>query len=153
MEAALLGAPMVVIYRVKASTAAIVKHLIRTPFIGMVNLIAGREVAPELIQDGSLPKLSNRTSDRYSIRPKHERKQWQACRSEGETRAGRRDRACCGHFCGDVVTFLAGATSGVESVSEGDRDSRRLKRYLFLLKFSRTIHRLPARISQFSRRL
>jgi lipid-A-disaccharide synthase len=51
VEAALLGTPMVVIYRVSPITAGILKHMIRTPFIGMVNLIAGRQVAPELIQD------------------------------------------------------------------------------------------------------
>jgi lipid-A-disaccharide synthase len=51
VEAALLNAPMVVIYRVKPSTAAIAKRLIRSPFIAMVNLIGGREVVPELIQD------------------------------------------------------------------------------------------------------
>jgi lipid-A-disaccharide synthase len=51
VEAALLGTPMVIIYRVSPITAGILKHMIRTPFIGMVNLIAGRQVAPELIQD------------------------------------------------------------------------------------------------------
>jgi lipid-A-disaccharide synthase len=51
VEAALLGTPMVVIYRVSPITAAILRYMIRTPFIGMVNLIAGRRVAPELIQD------------------------------------------------------------------------------------------------------
>ena len=30
--------------------------MIRTPFIGMVNLIAGRQVAPELIQDAFTPQ-------------------------------------------------------------------------------------------------
>jgi lipid-A-disaccharide synthase len=55
VEAALLNAPMVVIYRVKPSTAAIAKRLIRSPFIAMVNLIGGREVVPELIQDAFTP--------------------------------------------------------------------------------------------------
>ena len=56
VEAALLDAPMVVVYRVKPSTAFILKGLLRTPFIGMVNLIAGREVAPEFIQDAFTPE-------------------------------------------------------------------------------------------------
>lgn len=56
VEAALLGTPMVVIYRVTPITAAILRHMIRTPFIGMVNLIAGRQVAPELIQNGFTPE-------------------------------------------------------------------------------------------------
>jgi lipid-A-disaccharide synthase len=51
VEAALLGTPMVVIYRVSRTTAAIVKHMIRTPFIAMVNLMAGKRVVPELIQN------------------------------------------------------------------------------------------------------
>jgi lipid-A-disaccharide synthase len=51
VEAALLGTPMVVVYRVAPVTASILRHMIRTPFIAMVNLIAARLVAPELIQD------------------------------------------------------------------------------------------------------
>ena len=56
VEAALLGVPMVVIYRVAPLTAAILRHMIRTPFIGMVNLIAGHRVAAELIQDAFTPE-------------------------------------------------------------------------------------------------
>jgi lipid-A-disaccharide synthase len=55
VEAALLGTPMVVIYRVAPLTAAILSHMVRTPNFGMVNLIAGRRLAPELIQDGFTP--------------------------------------------------------------------------------------------------
>jgi lipid-A-disaccharide synthase len=56
VEAALLGTPMVVIYRVKPLTAVILRRMIRTPFVGMVNLIAGRRVAPELIQNAFTPE-------------------------------------------------------------------------------------------------
>lgn len=56
VEAALLGTPMVVVYRVTPVTAAILRRMIRTPFIGMVNLIAGRAVVPELIQDDFTPR-------------------------------------------------------------------------------------------------
>jgi len=55
VEAALLGTPMVVIYRVAPLTAAILRHMVSTQNFGMVNLIAGRRVAPELIQDGFTP--------------------------------------------------------------------------------------------------
>lgn len=51
VEAALLGTPMVVIYRVSPLSAFILRRMIRTPFIGMVNLIAGQQVVPELVQD------------------------------------------------------------------------------------------------------
>ncbi|MGC1829749.1 MAG: lipid-A-disaccharide synthase [Candidatus Acidiferrales bacterium] len=55
VEAALLGAPMVVVYRVAPLTALILRRMIRTPFFSMVNLIAGRRVVPELIQANFTP--------------------------------------------------------------------------------------------------
>ncbi len=51
VEAALLGAPMVTFYKVTALTYAIGKPLVKVPFFSMVNLIAGRKIVPELIQD------------------------------------------------------------------------------------------------------
>ena len=60
IEAALLGTPMVVVYRVAPTTAFVLRRMLRTPFIGMVNLIAGREVAPELIQDNFTPESVER---------------------------------------------------------------------------------------------
>ena len=55
VEAALLGAPMVVVYRVTPLTALLAKPLVRTKHFAMVNLIAGREVIPELIQGDFTP--------------------------------------------------------------------------------------------------
>ncbi len=55
VEAALLNAPMVVFYRVSPLTAALAKPLVRTPFFAMVNLIAERQVVPELVQDDFTP--------------------------------------------------------------------------------------------------
>jgi lipid-A-disaccharide synthase len=51
IEAALLGTPMVVVYRVSPVSAFLARPLIRTKFFAMPNLIAGRRVVPELIQD------------------------------------------------------------------------------------------------------
>jgi lipid-A-disaccharide synthase len=56
IEAALLGTPMVVIYRVRPLSAFILRGMIRTPFFSMVNLIAGRRVVTELIQDDFTPQ-------------------------------------------------------------------------------------------------
>jgi lipid-A-disaccharide synthase len=55
IEAALLGTPMVVVYRVARTTAAILRRMLRTPFISMANLVAGHRVVPELIQDDFTP--------------------------------------------------------------------------------------------------
>jgi lipid-A-disaccharide synthase len=51
VEAALLGAPMVVVYRVAPVTAAILRHMVLTDLFAMVNLIAGRRIVTELMQD------------------------------------------------------------------------------------------------------
>jgi len=56
VEAALLDAPMVVVYRVSPLTAALAKPLVRTPFFAMVNLIAEKKVVPELVQNDFTPE-------------------------------------------------------------------------------------------------
>ena len=50
VEAALIGNPFVVVYRVSALTYAIAKRVVKVPHVAMVNLIAGKRVVPELIQ-------------------------------------------------------------------------------------------------------
>jgi len=55
VEAALLDAPMVVVYRVSPLTATLAKPLVRTPYFAMVNLIAEKKVVPELVQDDFTP--------------------------------------------------------------------------------------------------
>ena len=51
VEAALLGTPMVTFYRVTGASWAIGKLLVDVPFYSMVNLIAGKRVVPELMQN------------------------------------------------------------------------------------------------------
>jgi lipid-A-disaccharide synthase len=51
VEAALIGNPFVVVYRVSPLTYAIAKRVVKVPHVAMANLIAGRRVVPELIQD------------------------------------------------------------------------------------------------------
>lgn len=51
VEAALLGVPMVTFYRVNALSWIVGRWLVKAPFLSMVNLVAGRRVVPELIQD------------------------------------------------------------------------------------------------------
>jgi lipid-A-disaccharide synthase len=47
---------MVIVYRVSPLTYAIGKPFVKVSTYGMVNLIAGRRLAPELIQDGLTPE-------------------------------------------------------------------------------------------------
>lgn len=51
IEACLLGIPMVTFYRVNNLSWWMGKALVRVPFYSMVNLVAGRRIVPELIQD------------------------------------------------------------------------------------------------------
>ncbi len=51
VEAALMNAPFVMVYRVSPLTYALGRSRIRVPFFAMVNLIAGEKVVPELVQD------------------------------------------------------------------------------------------------------
>jgi len=51
IEGAILGTPMVTFYRVNALSWYLQRWRVRTPFLTMVNLVAGRRVVPELIQE------------------------------------------------------------------------------------------------------
>jgi lipid-A-disaccharide synthase len=50
VEAALIGNPFVVVYRVSPLTYAIARRMVKVPHVAMANLIAGKRVVPELIQ-------------------------------------------------------------------------------------------------------
>jgi lipid-A-disaccharide synthase len=56
IEACLLGTPMVTFYRVNNLSWWMGKALVRVPFYSMVNLVAGRRIVPELIQDQMTPE-------------------------------------------------------------------------------------------------
>lgn len=51
VEAALIGNPFVVIYHVSPLTFAIAKRVVKVKNVAMANLIAGRTIVPELLQD------------------------------------------------------------------------------------------------------
>ncbi|MGQ0695210.1 MAG: lipid-A-disaccharide synthase [Nitrospiraceae bacterium] len=50
LQAAVVGTPMILIYRTTPLTFWLARFLIRVRWIGLVNLVAGRSVVPELIQ-------------------------------------------------------------------------------------------------------
>ena len=55
LEAALLGRPMVVAARVSPVTAAIARRLLYVDKLAMPNLISGRSVVPEFLQEAAKP--------------------------------------------------------------------------------------------------
>lgn len=56
LEAAIAGCPLVVAYRTGAISYVVARMVVKVPHIGLVNVVAGREVAPEFIQDRIKPK-------------------------------------------------------------------------------------------------
>ncbi len=58
LESLLLKRPMVVAYRLNGFTYWLVSRLrlVKTPFIAMANLLAGREIAPEFVQEAATPE-------------------------------------------------------------------------------------------------
>ena len=74
VEAALIGTPFVVVYRVSGLSYAIGRRLVKVKNFAMPNLIAGREIVPELLQ-------SNFTADNVL-------RELKALIPEGDRRAG-----------------------------------------------------------------
>lgn len=55
LEAAVAGCPLVVAYRTSPITYAAARRLVKIPHIGLVNVVAGRAVAPEFVQNALQP--------------------------------------------------------------------------------------------------
>lgn len=87
IEAALLDVPMAVAYRVTALTALLAKPLVRTKFFSMVNLIAGRQVVTELIQNDFTPQAAALEMQRL-LESDHARKELRAGLSEVREKLG-----------------------------------------------------------------
>ncbi|HZH03201.1 MAG TPA: lipid-A-disaccharide synthase [Myxococcaceae bacterium] len=55
LEAGLMGRPLVVVYRIAPTSYWIAKRLVRLPAFSLVNLLAGKPLVPELLQDEVTP--------------------------------------------------------------------------------------------------
>jgi lipid-A-disaccharide synthase len=71
LESAILGTPVVVMYRLSRATYALARKLVRLPHFSLVNIVAGKQVVPELIQqDVNGPRIAEEvrklvTPERY----------------------------------------------------------------------------------------
>ena len=74
VEAAILGTPMVTFYKVTPLTWWAGRRLVKVPYLSMVNLIAEREIIPELIQHDMTPQ---RLAASVSELLKNEKRRWQ----------------------------------------------------------------------------
>ena len=69
LEAAILEKPMVIIYKVSSLSYWIGRALVRVKHIGLVNLVAGKGIAPELIQKDASPERIAREALRILTDP------------------------------------------------------------------------------------
>ena len=51
-----MGSPMVITYRLSPLSWHLCKALVRIPWIGMVNIVAGKTVCPEILQGAATPE-------------------------------------------------------------------------------------------------
>jgi lipid-A-disaccharide synthase len=71
VQTALHGTPMVVVYRLSPLTYRLGRPLMKVDMFAMVNLIAGRRVVPELIQDAFTPEAVAAEAIRVLTDPGH----------------------------------------------------------------------------------
>ncbi len=57
LETAIMEKPMVIIYRVSSLTAFLLKPMLKIPDIGLVNVVAGKRIVPECVQNNAKPNL------------------------------------------------------------------------------------------------
>jgi len=65
LEAAILGVPMAIVYRLSPLTFALAKRLVRVPYSGLPNLIVGRAIVPELLQEAASAENMERVALSY----------------------------------------------------------------------------------------
>lgn len=62
LETAILNKPMVIIYKVTLATWILAKLFVKIPDIGLVNVVAGKRIVPELVQFDATPQKIARTA-------------------------------------------------------------------------------------------
>ncbi len=71
LQAAVVGTPMILFYRASSwLTYRVARLLIRVPWIGLANLVAGRGIVPELIHDEATPERLVQETERLLADPR-----------------------------------------------------------------------------------
>lgn len=67
LQAAIIGTPMVILYRLPWLSYALAMRLLRIPSVGLVNIVAGRRIVPELIQREATPERLLHEAERLLV--------------------------------------------------------------------------------------
>jgi lipid-A-disaccharide synthase len=94
LESTFFGLPMIILYKVAWLTWFVGKRLVKIPWLGLPNVLAGREIIREFLQDAAKPEpiiaeLSRLLGD-SSVREEQQRAQAAVIASLGERGAARR---------------------------------------------------------------
>ena len=116
LEAGLIGTPMVVVYKMHPVTTWLARRVLCIPYIGLVNIVAGRPIVPELLQEALCPQtlaalalhcLEHPEVARYV---RHELTLLHHTLGTGE--GARRAAACVGQFLQAAETRAAATVDG-----------------------------------------
>ena len=116
LEAGLIGTPMVVVYKLHPITAWLARRMMRIPYVGLVNIVAGRPVVPELLQEALCPQTLAALALHCLERPavaQHIRGELATLRSTLSLGDGaRRAAACVAQFLQPAETSTATTVPG-----------------------------------------
>jgi lipid-A-disaccharide synthase len=112
LEAALVGTPFAIVYKISPVSWHLGNILIRSPFKGLVNLIAGVEVVPELMQSEATPEALARVAVEYLEDPG---KRSAMTERLARVRARLTDRSATATAAAVVAPYLAAAGGAARS--------------------------------------
>jgi len=116
LEAGLIGTPMVVVYKMHPVTTWLARRVLCIPYIGLVNIVAGRPVVPELLQEALCPQTLAALALHCLEHPEvaqYVRKELAILRHTlGTGEGARRAAACVGQFLQAVEVRVAATVAG-----------------------------------------
>ena len=121
LQSALLGTPLVVVYRVSPITYFIGKIILDVTHISLVNIIAGKDVVPELIQHEATAKNIMAQSERILYDEKYRESMLSSFREIRELFSGRQPSRRVAEIIGDMAGWGYGKA---ETVTPDDSKRR-----------------------------
>ncbi len=116
LEAGLIGTPMVVVYKIHPITMWLARRVLCIPYIGLVNIVAGRPVVPELLQEALCPQTLAALALHCLEHPEvaqHVRQELALLRQTlGTGEGARRAAACVGQFLRAAEMHAAATVQG-----------------------------------------